>query len=132
MYLLDTNALSEPLRKAPSARFMDRLRRAPAAALFTSAICVFELRFGAERRGGGLWKRIEEEILDRLGVVAVDRRVAERAADLRAHLAGRGTPVALEDLLIGATALAEGMIVVTRNVRDFERLPGVHVENWHA
>src|SRR5262245_22565591 len=50
MYLLDTNALSELLRKRPKPQFLTRLRRHPPEIFFTSSICVMELRHGSRRR----------------------------------------------------------------------------------
>ena len=51
MYLLDTNALSELLKKRPKPQFLTRLRRHPPEMFFTSSICVMELRHGSRRRG---------------------------------------------------------------------------------
>jgi tRNA(fMet)-specific endonuclease VapC len=52
------------------------------------------------------------------------------AGDVLAHLARRGTLIGVEDLLIGATALGRAYTVVTGNVRHFERIPNLQVENW--
>ena len=52
------------------------------------------------------------------------------AGDVLAHLARRGELIGVEDLLIGATALAREYTVVTGNVRHFERIPNLRVENW--
>lgn len=53
-----------------------------------------------------------------------------RAGDLLAALERRGQPIGLEDVLIGATALAGSLTVVTRNLRHFARIPGLAVESW--
>jgi tRNA(fMet)-specific endonuclease VapC len=134
MYLLDTNALSELIKKRPRPRFVDRLRRHPADALFTSTICVMELRYGSSRRADrdAFWERIQGEILPRVGILALGLREALLAGDVLAELSLRGKRIAPEDLLIGATALAHGYAVVTDNVRHFARIPNLQLENWLA
>lgn len=132
MYLLDTNALSEPLKRSPSPKFMSRLEAVRKERLFTSAITVMELRYGCARHAQGvkLWQRLEREILDRLEVIPVDFPIAERAGDLLAAVHHRGRPRSTEDLLIAATGLTHGLIVVTHNTRDFRDIPSLRVEDW--
>lgn len=134
MYLLDTNALSELIKKRPRPRFVDRMRRHPADALFTSTICVMELRYGSSRRADrdAFWERIQREILPRVGILALGLREALLAGDVLAELSLHGKRIGPEDLLIGATALAHGYAVVTDNVRHFARIPNLQVENWLA
>lgn len=132
-YLLDTNVLSEVLRRRPEPAVVDRLRALEPTSLHTSSVCVFELRLGAMRRTTGgleLWRRIAEEVLSRLRVVPFGDEEARRAGDLMAELAGRGEPIGLEDVQIAATARVRGFTVVTRNVRHFGRVDGLRVENW--
>src|SRR5437762_2658267 len=132
MYLLDTNALSEPLKRSPSAKFMTQLEAVRQERLFTSAITIMELRYGCARHAHGLklWQRIERQILNRLEVLPVDSPVAERAGDLLAAVHHRGRPRSTEDLLIAATGLIHGLIVVTHNTKDFKDIPGLRVEDW--
>ncbi|MEX0879795.1 MAG: PIN domain-containing protein [Thermoanaerobaculia bacterium] len=132
MYLLDTNILSELIRKRPNTSLMDTLRTCPADALSTSCICLMELRHGAARSRGprALWRRIEHEILERVTVLEVRAEDALLAGDLQAELWALGKPIETEDLLIGASALARGFTVVTHNVSHFRRIPGLRVEDW--
>ncbi len=134
MYLLDTNILSHLLRKRPEPRLMERIRREAPDALFTSCICAMELRHGAAmlRDRGVLWRRIEREVLDRLEILPVGIGEALLAGDLLAHLQASGTPIDTEDVLIGATALRMDLTVITNNVKHFERIPGLLVEDWLA
>lgn len=134
MYLLDTNVLSEVVRKRPNSGVMARLRAAPPESLFTSCICVMELRSGAARLQdhGSLWRRLEREILGAVEVLEVGLEEAKLAGDILAGLAASGTPIDVEDVLIGATALSRGLSVVTRNVRHFRRIPELSVEDWFA
>jgi tRNA(fMet)-specific endonuclease VapC len=106
--------------------------RATAGALHTSAVCVMELRFGAVRHpsGGALWRRIEREVLAQVQVLALGFDEASRAGELLADLECGGQRIGVEDVLIAATALVHGLVVVTRNVRHFARIPGLSVEDW--
>lgn len=131
-YLLDTNVLSEVLRKRPDPAVLERLRRAGSRGLATSAVCVAEMRFGAARhpRGAELWERIAREVLPRLRVLAFGEEEAVRAGDLLADLEASGETVGTEDVMIAATALVQGLVVVTRNRRHFDRIEGLAVEAW--
>lgn len=77
-----------------------------------------------------MWNRIAGEVLPRIQILTLGSEEAERAGDLLAKLHSRGEPIGLEDVLIGATALAHGFVVATRNVRHFDRIDGLVVENW--
>mgnify|MGYP001606150190 CR=1 FL=1 len=133
MYLLDTNILSELVRKRPSPALLDRLRAAPQDRLHTSAVCVFELRYGAARRGdSSLWLRLSTELLGRFMVLPLGPPEAIRAGEVFADLEKRGESIGVEDVLIGATALVHNLAVVTANVRHLSRVSGLRVENWLA
>ncbi len=71
-----------------------------------------------------------EKILGSLPVVPFDLVAARSHARLAAELAAQGTPIGLHDLLIGATALANGFGVATRDERSFPRIPGLRVVRW--
>ncbi len=131
-YLLDTNVLSELVKKQPSSEVVRRLRQARGQRLATSVLCVTELRYGAARhpQGGALWDRILREILSRLEILPVGEEEAVRAGDVLADLERRGQPIGIEDILIATTARAHGLTVVTRNVRHFRRIGGLRVESW--
>lgn len=134
-YLLDTNVLSEVIKKRPSPAVLGRLRAVAHGDLATSAICAMELSFGAARLGVAgrrLWDRIEREVLTRVRVLPVAREEAVRAGDILADLERRGEPIGIEDVLIAATALAGGLTVATRNLRHLSRVTGLAVEDWWA
>ena len=131
-YLLDTNVLSEILKKRPKPGVLDRLKATPSRSLTTSVVCVTELRYGTARHPQGikLWDRIAREVLPRIRIIPIGEAEAVRAGDLLAGLASSGMPIGIEDVLIGATALEGNLIVVTRNARHFRRIPGLAVESW--
>lgn len=134
MYLLDTSTLSELIKRRPNGGLIRRLRQQPPEALFTAAICVMELRYGAALRPDHevFWRRIQEEIVSRVRVLEFGHREALAAGDLLAHLKRSGRPVGLEDVLIAATARANGYTVVTHNLRHFQPLPNVRAEDWFS
>lgn len=131
MYLLDTNALSEPLKLRPDAAFMQKIKTVPSDGLFTSTICVMELRYGcARKRDQNLWARIRRELLIHVQVLPFGHDEAIIAGELLASLQGSGRLVGLEDVQIAATALAGDLIVVTANEAHFSRIPHLRVANW--
>ena len=131
-YLLDTNVLSELVRKKPAPGVVQRLGELPPERVATSCICAMELRYGAARHPEGqrLWDRIKQDVLTRIRVLALTEADALRAGELLAGLADRGTPIGIEDVLIAATALGNDLVVVTRNVKHYSRIPGLRVEAW--
>ena len=132
MYLLDTNILSELVRKHPNPRFITRLRATPADALFSASICIMELRYGALRRGNasGLWTRIERQILPRIQILGFSYKEALRAGDVIYHLHSAGQPIGIEDVIIASIALSNGLTVVSGNTKHFSRVPDLRTENW--
>jgi tRNA(fMet)-specific endonuclease VapC len=130
-YLLDTNALSEPVRRRPSPRLLERLSRLGAHCA-TSVLCVGEMLYGARRvsHGGRYEQYLREVVLPTLPVLAVDLEVATTYGELRAATERDGRPRADLDLLIAATALRHELVLVTHNVSDFADLPGLAVEDW--
>ena len=73
-----------------------------------------------------------EAVLERFPLLPIDLPTARTHAELWSALAAAGTPVGAHDLWIAATAVSRGLTVVTANVREFERVPGLDVESWQA
>jgi len=130
-FLLDTDAVSEPARRRPSERFLRNLARNEADCAI-SAVSVGEIVFGARRVPGGerYLSYLGDVVLKRLPVVPADAAVAARYGELRARMERNGTPLPDLDLLVGATALENGLALVTGNRRHFERLPGLDLADW--
>lgn len=130
-YMLDTNILVFALRRTlPSLR--DRMKAAHGS-LLVSTISVSELRYGADRSSDPMRNRIAtEDLLTQLTVVPFDKGAAEHAGEIRAELAQRGTPIGGYDLLLAGHARAAGHTMVTNNIREFTRVPGLVVEDWTA
>jgi toxin FitB len=132
MILVDTNVISETARRVPSPSVLSFLLQHPIVGI--SAISVLELEAGV--RAAPAVRRVKLALwLDALlesgavDVIPVDAAVGRMAGKLRTET--RKRPVALEDLLIGATALSRGMTLATRNTSHFERL-GVSLVNPFA
>lgn len=125
-YLLDTNVISETVRASPDAGVMRWLDSLAPEQLYVSVLSLGEIRKGAlavanARRRDKLlaWLQVTLPEWFENRVLPVDAGVCERWADL---MAKAGTPVAAIDSLLAATAAHAGLIVATRNVRDFARL----------
>jgi predicted nucleic acid-binding protein len=133
-YLLDTDTVSNSMRPVPSPALLRRLARTPAADQATSSVTVGELYYGAYRRRSGgeqLIARIDALLVDTT-VVPFDTDAARIYGDIRAALDRAGTPIGDADTRIAAIALANGLTVVTANIRHFDRVPGLLIENWLA
>lgn len=132
MYLLDTNILSELIKKRPNPYLISRLRSQPTHTLFTSSICIMELRFGAALRNdhAAFWSRIRNNIISRVEVVPFSERDAMVAGGILAEMRTKGESIGVEDVLIAASAMTNRYVVVTANTRHFSRIHGLKVENW--
>ncbi|WP_341850173.1 type II toxin-antitoxin system VapC family toxin [Sphingomonas natans] len=129
MFLFDTNMVSDLVRH-PSGAIGARITAAEDGAVVTSIIVAAELRFGAERRGSERLTAQLEGILKRMPVLPLAEEADRRYGELRAALERAGAPIGANDMLIAAHALALDAILVTDNVREFDRVPGLRVENW--
>jgi tRNA(fMet)-specific endonuclease VapC len=134
VFLLDTNIVSEIVRRVPNAKVMARMNQQGAANLHISAVTVFELRFGAARsaKPASLWARIQRDIIGRFQVLPFTEQDALAAGDLMAPLVGSGRQLALQDIWLAGVAFGRNLTLVTRNRRDFDRITGLKVEDWFA
>ena len=132
MYLLDTNVLSELIKKRPSQNVLSQLRAKPAQMLFTSCICIMELRFGSALRNDFemFWGKINREIISKVKVLPIGPQEAMVSGDILADLRKTGRPIGLEDVLIAASALTNECTIVTANTRHFSRIKTLKIENW--
>jgi tRNA(fMet)-specific endonuclease VapC len=129
MYLLDTNILSDLVRH-PQGVIGANIAQGTTETIVTSIIVASELRFGAERRGSERLTAQLEGILKRLPVLPLEDDADRHYGALRAELERQGKPIGGNDMFIAAHALALDATLVTDNVREFERVPGLRVENW--
>lgn len=130
-FLLDTDTCVFILREhAPTLRLL--ADRGPGACA-VSVITVAELWFGARRSNSPARSRaVADAFLAPLSLLDFGRDAAERYAALRHALEASGRRIGEADMLIAATALVYDLTVVTHNVRDFARVPGLEVQDWSA
>ena len=131
MYCFDTDTLSAVLRRDPPLSLIRRLARTPPEEQFTTAVTLGELLYGAAKRGSAtLTQKVCELVIGALPVLPFDERAAEAYGPLRARLESDGRRLDEPDLRIASIALSRGLVVVTGNVRHFNRVPDLKVENW--
>jgi tRNA(fMet)-specific endonuclease VapC len=129
MLLLDTNIWIAFLKRDRSV--LARLRETSATEIRLCSVVKAELLYGARKS-----QRVHENLrtLETLfGLyesLAFDDEAAHRYGMLRAQLERDGKPIGGNDLLIAAIAIALDLVVVTRNEREFRRVPGLRLERW--
>jgi len=130
-FLLDTNVLSD-LLKHPAGAVSQRIGAVGEDAVITSIVVACELRYGAAKKGSPALSSRVDQLLSTIEVLPLDEGVDEKYGDIRAALERAGTPIGANDYLIAAHALASDLTLVTDNVGEFSRVPGLDVENWLA
>lgn len=136
-FLLDTNVVSETMRKRPSAVVLDWVAAQVTESVFISAVTLGELRRGALLLGAGkkrnaLLRWIETGLkADFAGrILPVDIAVMERWAELQIATQKAGRRLPLMDSLLAATALAHGLTLATRNTADFQAAGVPLLDPW--
>jgi tRNA(fMet)-specific endonuclease VapC len=128
-YLLDTNICIYFLNQ--NKKIVRQLQKIPEADLAISLITVAELQFGAYNSTqikSNLEKiRAFQNIVQSISLTT---KITEKYAEIKAGLRKKGLPVDDFDILIGATAIVNGLTLITNNRQHFERLQGLSLENW--
>ena len=137
MILLDTNVVSEMIRKSPHPAVQAWIRGRPANDLYFSAVGEAEMRYGAAimpagRRRDTLASEIEAMLRDAFDrrILPFDSDAALAYADVASSRRARGRPVAHADCQIAAIARSHGMAVATRNLRDFAEMGIDLIDPW--
>ena len=128
-YMLDTNICIYVMKNYPPD--LREKFNALAEQLCISSITLGELHNGAEKSA----RRVDnlttiEHFVARLDVLAFEAKAAAHYGQVRAELERAGAPCGPHDMQIGGHARSEGLIVVTNNMREFSRMPGIRAENW--
>jgi tRNA(fMet)-specific endonuclease VapC len=127
--MLDTNICIYVIKNRPLG-MRERFDR-QADELSISTITLGELLFGAEKSARPEQNRAAvEEFASKLAVAQFTAAAAAHYGQIRADLERRGRVAGVHDMLIGGHARSEGLVIVTNNLREFERMPGLQVENW--
>lgn len=128
-YMLDTNICIYVIKQTPLnllSTFNERQQD-----LCISSVTLGELHYGAEKSARVADNLLVlEEFAARLQVLQFGASEAAHFGQLKAHLERMGTPCGPFDIMIGAHARSDGLTLVTNNRREFDRMPGLIVENW--
>jgi len=128
-YMLDTNIVIYTIKNRPS-QVRETFKKHEGQ-MCLSSVSLGELIFGAERSS-----QTERNLADINGLIArmevapFDEHASEHFGQLRAELYKSGQPIGPYDMMIAGHARSMGLILVTNNTKEFERVPGLRVENW--
>ena len=133
-YLLDTNVLSEPVRRTPNSGVLAKLANLTGQCA-TAAPVLEELVFGVRRlppshKRDELQRFVDLLLNSDMPILPYDTAAACWLGEERARLGALGTPLPIMDSLVAAVAHVNDLVLVTRNTRDFERHIDLPVENW--
>ncbi len=127
--MLDTNICIYLIKNDPP-QVLARLKEHHLGDVGISAVTAAELAYGVAKSGSERNRAALERFLLPLEIAPFDERAAWFYGDLRSQLEGAGTPIGPLDTQIAAHALALSCVLVTNNTREFDRAPGLAVENW--
>lgn len=128
-YLLDTNIVSEAIKK-PNGKIARKLSRLKANSFGLSAIVLCEILYGVGKNPS---EKIAKQIrrgMQSIPVLDFPAGAAQTCGMIRSDLERRGLPIGSNDLLIAAHAIHANLTLVSDNVKEFERVPGLKLENW--
>lgn len=129
-YMLDTNICIYAIKHKPDTVIRKFLSHDPEE-LCISAITYAELRHGVEKSMAVERNRIAMSLfLSPITILQFDERAAEEYGRIKAELEKKGTPIGPMDTLIASHAKSRGLIIVTNNTREFNRVVGLTVEDW--
>jgi len=128
-YMLDTNILIYTIKNRPK-KVREAFKKY-SDYLSMSSVTLGELIYGAER-SAQVTRNLQDidGLAARMDVLPFDDHAATHFGQVRAELAKKGKPIGPYDSMIAGHARALGLILVTNNMREFKRVPGLRVENW--
>lgn len=130
MYMLDTNICIYLIKKRPPT-VLERFQQISSQEICLSIITLAELQYGVEKSAS---KQLNQTIIDdfvsRLQVLSWDRLAVKYYGKIRANLEKKGTPIGLMDLMIASHCLSLNYTLITNNIKEFERIPELKIENW--
>jgi tRNA(fMet)-specific endonuclease VapC len=128
-YLLDTNICIYVINARP-ALVLERFRQEPVGQIGVSSVSAAELAYGVNKGGSSRNEEALRLFLAPLTIVPFDEDVIWTYGKIRTDLEKRGMPIGAMDTMIAAHALSMNLTLVTNNVREFERVQGLRLENW--
>jgi tRNA(fMet)-specific endonuclease VapC len=131
-FLLDTNICIYIIKRQPP-QVLDKFRALDISEVGISSITVAELEYGAYKSQQTDRNRVAfNQFLIPLEIVPFDERATQTYGQVRSQLERQGIVVGSLDMLIASQAMSLGLILVTNNVRELSRIPGLIIENWAA
>jgi tRNA(fMet)-specific endonuclease VapC len=127
--MLDTNIVSE-LARSPRGKLLEQIAIIGEDRICISAITAAELRYGVRKKGSVKLERDMGDVLATLDILPFEPPADAFYGQIRHALTSAGTPIGPVDFFIAAHALSLGLTLVTANVGEFSRVPGLKVENW--
>ncbi|GAA3975729.1 type II toxin-antitoxin system tRNA(fMet)-specific endonuclease VapC [Allohahella marinimesophila] len=128
-FMLDTNIVIYVIKRRPI-EVMDTFNK-HAGHLCISSITLAELLHGAEKSARPEQNlAVVEDFVSRLDVLDYGARAAGHYGNIRTVLERKGTPIGVNDLHIAAHCRSEGLVMVTNNLGEFERVDGLRTDNW--
>ncbi len=129
-YVLDTNTLIYFFKGLGNVS--DRLLSIPPAEIGIPAIVLYELKVGIGKSGTSKKRKIQlKEFISLVKIIPFGYEEARCAANIRVKLERKGVPIGPYDILIAASALADRGTLVTHNLKEFERVEGLKIEDWY-
>ncbi len=132
-YLLDTCVLSDFVKG--NLNTIEKITELNPADLAISSITVMEIEYGAllapENKSIKI-KSVIDELTEYMKVISLNKEIALEAGHIRAQLHKSGTPIGYYDILIGATAKYHNLVMVTANVKEFNRIKGITIQDWRG
>lgn len=128
--MLDTNICIYLIKQQPPS-IVERFSSHPVGDIGVSSITAAELSYGVSKgRHSSRNRHALEQFLAPLQVAVFDQAAAWSYGRLRRQLEEKGTPIGSMDMLIAAHALSLGVRLVSNNLREFQHVPGLRLENW--
>lgn len=129
--ILDTTFIIDIMNKDEDALHKAEVISNSGYPAYISAVTLFELQSGLARTGKSFSEQNKiRSALDKQNIIAMDNAIAEKAGDIHGTLIMQGKMIGSFDCIIAATALLNGETVLTRNVKDFERIAGLKIETY--
>ncbi len=128
--LLDTDILLEALRQNPVVTPKARAYLLEYGHFKLSIITRYEILRGFKAKDAHKQALLFDDFCKRNVILPLDEAIVVEASDIYGRLSRRGKSIGDADILIGATALANGLSIVTNNEKHFRRIPGLQIENW--
>ena len=129
-YVLDTNTLIYFFRG--QGKVADNLWQHTPQEIYIPAIVLFELNVGIAKSTSPEKRRRQlQSLIEVVSILPFGQPEAQKAAEIRAELENKGTPIGPYDILIGATAIANQAVLVTHNTDEFSRILQLKIEDWY-